>query len=123
MSEDDGSQFVGIDLHRRRSVIVRTTGAGEALEVVRITNDLDSLAAVMARAGEAPQVVLEASYGWYWGSMPCRPVGRRSISRTRCGEGFRVPAGEERRSGCQRPGRPAADGMPSGSVDRAAGHP
>ena len=66
MSEDDGSQFVGIDLHRRRSVIVRTTGAGEALEVVRITNDLDSLAAVMARAGEAPQVVLEATYGWYW---------------------------------------------------------
>jgi transposase len=66
MSEYDGSQFVGIDLHRRRSVIVRTTEAGEALEVVRITNDLDSLAAVMARAGEAPQVVLEATYGWYW---------------------------------------------------------
>ena len=53
MSEYDGSQFVGIDLHRRRSVIVRTTETGEALEVVRITNDLDSLAAVMARAGEA----------------------------------------------------------------------
>jgi len=66
MSEYDGSQFVGIDLHRRRSVIVRTTEAGEALEVVRINNDLDSLAAVMARAGEAPQVVLEATYGWYW---------------------------------------------------------
>ena len=78
MSEYDGSQFVGIDLHRRRSVIVRTTGAGEALEVVRITNDLDSLAAVMARAGEAPQVVLEASYGWYWGSMP---EGRSSVRR------------------------------------------
>lgn len=66
MSEYDGSQFVGIDLHRRRSVIVRTTQGGEQLEAVRITNDLDSLAAVMARAGEAPQVVLEATYGWYW---------------------------------------------------------
>jgi len=55
MSEYDGSQFVGIDLHRRRSVIVRSTEAGESLEVVRINNDLDSLAAVMARAGEAPQ--------------------------------------------------------------------
>ena len=66
MSEYDGSQFVGIDLHRRRSVIVRTTEAGESLEVVRINNDLDSLAAVMARAGEEPQVVLEATYGWYW---------------------------------------------------------
>src|SRR3954468_4763143 len=66
MSEYDGRQFVGIDLHRRRSVIVRTTGAGEALEAARISNDVDSLAAVMARAGEAPEVVLEATYGWYW---------------------------------------------------------
>ena len=66
MSEYDGRQFVGIDLHRRRSVIVRTTEAGEALEAVRISNDLDSLAAVLARAGEAPEVVLEATYGWYW---------------------------------------------------------
>jgi transposase len=66
MSEYDGQQFVGIDLHRRRSVIVRTTAAGESLEAVRIINDLDSLAAVLGRAGEAPEVVLEATYGWYW---------------------------------------------------------
>ncbi len=66
MSEYAGKQFVGIDLHRRRSVIVRTTDVGEALEVVRINNDLDSLARVMARAGVAPEVVLEATYGWYW---------------------------------------------------------
>ena len=31
MSEYAGQQFVGIDLHRRRSVIVRTTEAGEVL--------------------------------------------------------------------------------------------
>ena len=37
---------------------MRTTDAGKALEVVRINNDLDSLAAVIARAGEAPEVVL-----------------------------------------------------------------
>jgi transposase len=61
-----GRQFVGIDLHRRRSVIVRTTEAGDVLESVRISNDVDQLAAVMARAGEAPEVVLEATYGWYW---------------------------------------------------------
>jgi transposase len=66
MSEYDARQFVGIDLHRRRSVIVRTTDAGQALEVVRVSNDLDSLTAVLARAGEAPEVVLEATYGWYW---------------------------------------------------------
>ena len=61
-----GTQFVGIDLHRRRSVIVRMTGAGEVLETTGIVNGVDALAAVMARAGEAPEVVLEATYGWYW---------------------------------------------------------
>ena len=61
-----GKQFVGMDLHRRRSVIVRTTEGGEVLETVRIVNDVDRLASVMARAGEGPEVVLEATYGWYW---------------------------------------------------------
>src|SRR3954470_22518596 len=66
MSEYAGQQFVGIDLHRRRSVIVRTTDAGEVLETARIVNDVDRLTSVMARAGESPEVVLEATYGWYW---------------------------------------------------------
>ena len=66
MAEYAGRQFVGIDLHRRRSVIVRMTDAGQVLETVRIVNDADRLAAVLARAGEAPEVVLEATYGWYW---------------------------------------------------------
>ena len=56
-----GKQFVGIDLHRRRSVIVRTTEAGEVLETVRIVNDVEQLASVMSRAGECPEVVLEAT--------------------------------------------------------------
>ena len=46
-----GKQFVGIDLHRRRSVIVRTTDAGEPLETVRISNDVESLTKVMAARG------------------------------------------------------------------------
>jgi transposase len=66
MSEYAGQQFVGIDLHRRRSVIVRTNESGEALEATRILNDVDRLNSVIARAGEAPEVVLEATYGWYW---------------------------------------------------------
>jgi transposase len=66
MSEYAGKQFVGIDLHRRRSVIVRTTGSGEVLEAVRISNDVESLGRVMDRAGQDPEVVLEATYGWYW---------------------------------------------------------
>ncbi len=62
----DGAQFVGIDLHRRRTVLVRTTDTGQVLEQVRILNDPDRLTEVVARAGDAPEVVLEATYGWYW---------------------------------------------------------
>jgi hypothetical protein len=60
----EGQQIVGMDLHRRRSVLVRMTETGEVLETVRISNDPDYLRQVMARAGEAPEVVLEATYGW-----------------------------------------------------------
>lgn len=67
MDEYDGRQYVGIDLHRRRSVIVRMTPAGERLgPAVRIDNDPFTLAGEVARWGEAPEVVLEATYGWYW---------------------------------------------------------
>src|SRR4051795_13329764 len=65
-AEYDGRQIVGIDLHRRRTVIVRMTEAGEQLGCVRIDNDPLALAAEIAKAGEHPDVVLEATYGWYW---------------------------------------------------------
>jgi transposase len=71
----DGRQYVGIDLHRRRSVLVRMTESGEPLETVRIINDPDRLAAVMARAGERPEVVLEATYGWYWAADELAELG------------------------------------------------
>jgi transposase len=71
----DGKQFVGIDLHRRRSVISRTDQHGEVLEAVRISNDPKLLAEVMGRAGEQPEVVLEATYGWYWAADLLATIG------------------------------------------------
>jgi hypothetical protein len=59
-----GQQYIGMDLHRRRSVIVRTSELGEVLEAVQITNSPLALAEVMTRAGEHPEIVLEATYGW-----------------------------------------------------------
>jgi transposase len=59
-------QYVGIDLHRRRSVIVRVDEHGDRVSTVRIDNDPLVLAAEVAKAGEHPEVVLEATYGWYW---------------------------------------------------------
>ena len=54
----EGRQFIGMDLHRRRSVLVRMSESGQHLETVRILNDRDSLADVMSRAGECPEVKL-----------------------------------------------------------------
>jgi hypothetical protein len=71
----EGKQIVGIDLHRRRSVVVRMTEAGQRLETVRISNDPEYLRQVMARAGEAPEVVLEATYGWYWAADTLAELG------------------------------------------------
>jgi transposase len=59
-------QYVGIDFHRRRSVIVRKNAAGEKLGSVRVPNDALSIASALADAGPRPEVVIEATYGWYW---------------------------------------------------------
>ncbi|MFR9803921.1 IS110 family transposase [Pseudonocardia sp. RS010] len=71
----EGRQIVGMDLHRRRSVLVRMTESGEHLETVRISNDPEYLAQVMARAGEDLEVVLEATYGWYWATDTLAELG------------------------------------------------
>jgi len=68
-------QYVGIDLHRRRSVIVRKDPAGTALETAQIENSALALAEVVARAGESPEVVLEATYGWYWAADVLAEMG------------------------------------------------
>src|SRR5262245_12274120 len=62
----DVRQVVGMDLQRRRSVLVRMTMGWRKLETVRIENSPAALRAVLARCGNNPLVVLEATYGWYW---------------------------------------------------------
>ena len=59
-------QYVAIDLHRRRSVLVRMSQEGEKLETVRIDNDPIAFCLEVAKAGPNPDVVIEATYGWYW---------------------------------------------------------
>ena len=71
----DGRQVVGMDLHRRRSVLVRMTADGKRLETARITNSAAELRRVIAKAGEHPQVVLEATYGWYWAADELAAAG------------------------------------------------
>ncbi|MET0956139.1 MAG: IS110 family transposase, partial [Cryobacterium sp.] len=77
MDEYDGRQFVGIDLHRQRSVIVRQSESGEQLSAVRIVNDPVALALQLEQAGSDPEVVLEATYGWYWAVDVLQACGAR----------------------------------------------
>jgi transposase len=59
-------RYVGIDLHRRRSVIYAMDGEGDKLFCERIANEPLRLLEVVSAAGEAAEVVIEATYGWYW---------------------------------------------------------
>ena len=71
----DGRQIVGMDLHRRRSVLVRMTEDGRKLGTARITNSPQELRKELARAGKSPKVVLEATYGWYWAADTLAAAG------------------------------------------------
>jgi len=59
-------RYVGIDLHRRRSVVATMNDEGELLGCVRIDNGpLELVKAVTAHRGEI-EVALESTYGFYW---------------------------------------------------------
>ncbi len=98
MSEYDGKQVVGIDLHRQRSVIVRQTDTGERLAAVRIVNDPVALGLQIEKAGQQPGGSTRGDVRLVLGRR--RPGSGRchGPSRTPIGcQGISVPAGEERR--------------------------
>ena len=68
-------QYVAVDLHGRRSMIVREDAAGEELAVVRIDNSVEELSAALADAGPNPEVAIEATYGWYWAVDALQELG------------------------------------------------
>src|SRR5256886_17296396 len=98
--------------------------------MTRIDNDPFALAEQVASWGESPQVVLEATYGWYWaadvlaeagapGHLP-PPLGGKGFPYRRGGKNERDPAGVAgpRRVG----GVPAgAGGRPRAPPARGAG--
>ena len=78
MEAYDGPQIVGMDLHRRRLVLVRMAEDGHKLSTARIANSPARLAAEIKRAGLHPKVVLEACYGWYWAADTLAAAGTLS---------------------------------------------
>jgi hypothetical protein len=72
------------------------TETGEQLETVRILNDRDVLAEVMSRAGEAPEVVLEADVRVVLGRRCARGARRDGAPGASArGQGVLVSAGQK----------------------------
>jgi len=69
--------YVGIDLHRRRSVAVCLDEGGERLWWRRFENSPLAMAEVITEAGPDPEVVLEATWGWYWAADVIAEAGGR----------------------------------------------
>ena len=89
-------QYVGIDLHRRSTTIVRMAEDGEVLGTERFVSQPFELAQAMAAAGPEPEVVLESTYGWCGRSAPRprRPRAPGPCARQQLGE----PTRQERRA-------------------------
>jgi len=71
------TRYVGMDLHRRRSVIVVLEADGTELWTTRIDTDPLALGVEIEKAGPAPEVVREATWGWYWAADVITEAGGR----------------------------------------------
>jgi len=70
--------YVGIDLHRRRSVVVVLNDEGERVSCSRIDNTPANLAAeIVAAGGSEAEVAMEACWGWYWAADVIAECGAR----------------------------------------------
>jgi transposase len=69
--------YVGIDLHRRRSLAVCLDEDGERRWWKRFENSPETLTEVVSEAGPDPEVVLEATWGWYWAADVLADMGAR----------------------------------------------
>src|SRR5205823_13678779 len=80
-------------------------------------------AAVMAEAGDAPMVVIEATYGWYWVVDLLQDLGATVFLANPNALNWGGAARQERRDRRDRSGGHVAVGSPAAGVDRAAGDP
>ena len=68
-------EYVGIDLHRRRSLIYRMDQAGEKIDSVRVENEPSQFAKAVSVAPVGSDVIVEATYGWYWAADLLKEMG------------------------------------------------
>ena len=65
-------QYVGIDPHRRRSVIVRMNDAGEVLSVTKVANDPVQMSMAIAYLARMLPLLDASSSGWAWTAIKVR---------------------------------------------------
>ena len=69
--------YVGIDLHRHRSVVVVLNEDGDRVWWSRIDNTPANLAREITAAGPDAEVAMEATWGWYWAADVIAECGVR----------------------------------------------
>ena len=70
--------YVGIDLHRRRSVVVVLNEDGDRVSWCRIDNTAANLAVgIVTAGGSEAEVATEATWGWYWAADVIAECGAR----------------------------------------------
>jgi transposase len=69
--------YVGIDLHRHRSVVVVLNEEGHRVWWSRIDNTPANLACEITAAGPDAEVAMEATWGWYWAADVIAECGVR----------------------------------------------
>ena len=88
----NGTRWVGIDLHRRRSQIAIVDEHGELTLSRRIVNDRDTFRELLGDP-DGTHVALEATYGWEWLAELLEEAGTTCTSRTRSGRRRSPPRG------------------------------
>jgi hypothetical protein len=110
--------YLGIDLHRRRSLAVCLDGSGNRLWWKRFENSPGTLTELVLAAGPSPEVVLEATWGWYWAADVISEAGGRVHLAHPLGiRGFENRRVKNDLVDATPFGRPSAGGEPAGVVD------
>ena len=89
--------YVGIDLHRQRSVVVVLNEDGKRVSWCRIDNSPANLAREVGAAGPDAEVAMEATWGWYWAADVIAENWSPAASGSSVGDRrLRQSAGQER---------------------------
>jgi Transposase len=80
----NGTRWVGIDLHRRRSHVAVIDEQGELTASRRIVNDRGAFLELLGAPEGKTHVAIEATYGWEWLAELLETPAMTCTSRTRC---------------------------------------